>query len=124
MSKKLFLILVLSSITIISIIAQLIRHKKLSEEYSLIWIITSIALVVITFFINDILYVYALYKGKSGSGPYILLFFSIMFIVFMLIFICAKLSTYQRNISELTRAIGLLENELRGYKNEIKQNAA
>jgi hypothetical protein len=121
MSYKLFLLGLLSAVTIVTTVIFLIKKQKLSEEYSSIWIVVSGFIFVSTLFSQHILATYAWIKGDEGSGPEILLFFSLVFIVFFLIFVSVKLSKYKRNIVALTQEVGLLKEKLESLNHPSKK---
>jgi hypothetical protein len=99
-------------------VIRLIKQEKLSEEYSSIWIAVSLLIVVATLFLNTFLDLYSFLKGDNGSGPEIVLFFMVTFLLLFLIFISTKLSLYKKGIHVLSQELGLLRLEIEKIKKE------
>jgi hypothetical protein len=112
MTTKLVLLAVSCALLIAATAAHLIKRNRLSEEYSTIWIVTSLLVLGATIFSRPILRAYSYFKESAGSGPEILLFFALVFIVFFLMLVSVKLSEYKRSLVRLTQELGLLRHEL------------
>ena len=89
----------------------------LTDEYATLWLITSSLFFIGSIFSKEIFFVYQFIKGASGSGLGILLFLSIIMIIFLLIILSSKLSVHQKQIKKLTQKTGLLDNKLRERDN-------
>ncbi len=118
MTYKLLFLGLIVSFLILGVAIVLIKKNKLSEEYSSIWIILSFVIVLATLFSNQILSLYSKIKGQEGTGPEVLLFFSLIFVVFFLIFLSVKLSTYKKRIVRLTQEVALLNEKVGSYPNK------
>lgn len=120
-SVKLYLLSLIFAFIILYTVIKLVKSEKLSEEYSSIWILVSIFILLFTLFSNYFLDFYAFVKGSSGSGPEIVLFFTSVFLLFFLILISTKLSQYKKNIHNLSQELGLLRFELEKFKKEVNE---
>ena len=113
MTLILRLIGIFSALFILIFVLLLIRRKRLTDEYATLWLATSIIFFLGSIFSKKIFLVYQYIKGASGSGLGILLFLTIIMIIFLLIVLSSKLSVHQEQIKKLTQEIGLLDNKLR-----------
>jgi len=113
MTVILRLIGIFSAVLILLFVLLLIRRKKLTDEYTTLWLTTSILFFLGSTFSNEIFLVYQYIKGASGSGLGILLFLAIIMIIFLLIILSSKLSVHQEQIKNLTQKIGLLDSKVR-----------
>ncbi len=117
-SYKLFLLALFAAFVVLYVVIRLIKQEKLSEEYSSIWIAVSLLIVVAALFLNTFLDLYSFLKGDNGSGPEIVLFFMVTFLLLFLIFISTKLSLYKKGIHVLSQELGLLRLEIEKIKKE------
>lgn len=104
---------ILAAFFILIFVLLLIRRKKLTDEYTTLWLTTSILFFLGAIFSKEVFSVYQYIKGASGSGLGILLFLAIIMIIFLLIILSSKLSDHQEQIKNLTQKTGLLDNKLR-----------
>ena len=119
-SYKLILLALFTAFFVFFFVIRLIKQEKLSEEYSSIWIVVSLLIVVTTFFLNTFLDIYSFLKGDSGSGPEIILFFIMTFLLLFLIFVSTKLSSYKKGINVLSQELSLLKLEIEKIK--VREN--
>lgn len=112
MSFKLLVLGLFAALAVAATVLVLIKKNKIAEEYASIWISISVLTVLSVLFSQTLVEAYAFLKGEDGGGPEILLFGSLVVVVFFLLFISVKLSGHERAIVRLTQEIGLLRASL------------
>lgn len=102
-------------------IIELVRRRKLNEEYSFLWLIIGIVLLLITFFPQLIYYI----SNAFGTElPINTLFFTgIVFLMLLGLFFSLKISILSNRVKKLSQKIALLEFEMKkNNKSEEESN--
>jgi hypothetical protein len=102
---------VAGSVALLGVVLELVRRRKLSEEYSFIWILTSIALIVLSA-ARDWVDAIALDLGIL-YGPAFLLLLLVFFVVIAALHFSLVISRQRRQIERLIEDVALLEAEQR-----------
>jgi hypothetical protein len=100
-----------ASVALLGVVLELVRRRKLSEEYSFIWILTSIALIVLSAargWVDAI----ALDLGIL-YGPAFLLLLLVFFVVIAALHFSLVISRQRRQIERLIEDVALLEERAR-----------
>jgi hypothetical protein len=100
------ILVVAGSLFILGLIVELVRRRQLKEEYSLLWIVTAVLLLVFALWYELLLKVTELVGAVLPSTP--LFFFGLVFVLLMLLHFSVRVSTLERRITALTQEIGLL----------------
>lgn len=103
---------VFGSIALLVFVLEMVRRRKLSEEYSLIWILTSGALIVLSL-ARSWVDALALELGIL-YGPAFLLLLLVFFVVIAALHFSLVISTQRRQIERLIEDVALLEARQRG----------
>lgn len=112
--QKVFAIIV--AISLIIIIIELVRRKKLREEYSFLWVLTSIVILILVIWYDILVW---LSKFIGAAVPTSTLFvFSILFVMILLIHYSIKISELTEQIKELVQEITILKTELHTNDNK------
>ena len=106
MDPKLRLIAVGGSVLVFLFVIELVRRHRLKEEYSLLWILTAIALIVLAAW--DGLLNEASDLIGAAAPQSTLFFFGLMFVVLMLLHFSVRISALERRITSLVQELGLL----------------
>jgi len=112
MDIRLKLLAIFSSIGVLILVINLVRRRKLREEYSLLWISFSFFLLIITIWFDITLFVSKILGILNPNNT--LFFFGILF----LIIICLQFSV---KMSELTNKLKILTQENVILKAKIKE---
>jgi hypothetical protein len=96
-----------ASIGLLVLVLELVRRRRLSEEYSFIWILTSVALIVLSL-ARGILDALALRLGIL-YGPALLLLALIFFVAVAALHFSLVVSRQRRQIDQLIEDVALLE---------------
>ena len=93
------------------LVIDLVRRRKLTEEYSFIWILCAAALLVLSLW-RDILHVTARWLGVYYP-PAVLLLVLILFVFVASLYFSVVISGQRRQIEHLVEEIALLDQRLR-----------
>lgn len=118
MTLALRLIGISSAISILIFVILLIRKKKLTDEFATLWLMTSFIFLVGSIFSKEIFLFYKYLKGASGGGLDILLFISIIMIIFLMIILSSKLSDHQLKLKTIVQTLAILDNKIRSLNKD------
>ena len=102
---------VIVSGALLLLVFDLVRRRKLTEEYSFIWILCAAALLVLSLW-RDILHVTARWLGVYYP-PAVLLLVLIFFVFVASLYFSVVISGQRRQIENLVEEIALLDQRLR-----------
>ena len=97
---------VAGSLFVLALIVELVRRRQLKEEYSLLWILTALVLLVFALWYELLLKVTDLIGAVLPSST--LFFFGLVFVLLMLLHFSVRVSAMERRITALVQEIGLL----------------
>jgi hypothetical protein len=102
--------------TLLLLVIDLVRRRKLTEEYSFIWILCAVALLVLSLW-RDILHVTARWLGVYYP-PAVLLLVLIFFVFVASLYFSVVISGQRRQIERLVEEMALLDQRLREAEKE------
>ena len=102
------------------LVIDLVRRRKLTEEYSFIWILCAAALLVLSLW-RDILHVTARWLGVYYP-PAVLLLVLILFVFIASLYFSVVISGQRRQIEHLVEDLALLDQRLRETEREKTDN--
>lgn len=102
---------VLISGSLLLLVIDLVRRRKLTEEYSFIWILCAAALLVLSLW-RDILHVTARWLGVYYP-PAVLLLVLILFVFVASLYFSVVISGQRRQIERLVEEVALLDQRVR-----------
>lgn len=94
-----------ASVVLLVFIIELVRRRKLKEEYSLLWVLTAVVLLVLAAWIDLLQWVTDLVGGVALSST--IFFFALLFVFFMLLHFSLRVSALERTLTALVQEIGL-----------------
>jgi hypothetical protein len=94
------------SLGILLVIVELVRRRRLKEEYSVLWIITGLVLLVLSLWYGLLLRITSLIGAVLPSST--LFFFGLLFVMLMLLHFSVRVSLLERRIMALAQEVGLL----------------
>ncbi len=97
---------ILAAVLILAMIIELVRRRKLKEEYSVLWVLTATLLVVLSVWYGLLVKLTHLIGGTVPSST--LFFFGLMFVVSLLLHFSIRVSMLERRITSLVQEIALL----------------
>jgi hypothetical protein len=95
-------------------IIELVRRRKLREEYSWLWLITGVTIVVLSLWYDLLLAISTFIGGIWPSA--ILFFFGLLFLLLISIQQSVKISKLTDDVKDLSQEIALLTLELKSFK--------
>ena len=106
MDPRLRLVALLGSVAVFAFVVELVRRRRLKEEYSLLWLLTAVTLILLAAWdglLNDVSDLIG-----AASSQSTLFFFGLMFVVLMLLHFSVRISALERRITSLVQELGLL----------------
>lgn len=107
--QKIFAIL--ASVILLVLIFELVRKKKLKEEYSWLWILTGVIILALVVWYGLLLFVTRLIGAASPQTT--LFLFGLLFLVLINIHFSIRISTFTDQIKELAQRLAILTKELK-----------
>jgi hypothetical protein len=105
-STNLRIIAIAGSLALLIFIVELVRRRRLKEEYSVLWVLTALALLLLAAW-GALLRDLAHLIGASSQAS-TLYFFSIIFISFLLLHFSVRVSNLERRVVVLLQELALL----------------
>ena len=100
------IIAICGSLALLLVIVELVRRRKLKEEYSLLWIGTALTLLVLSIWYGLLLKITDAIGAVLPSST--LFFFGLVFVLLMLLHFSVRVSMLERRITALVQEVGLL----------------
>jgi hypothetical protein len=97
---------ILVSVGIFGLVIELVRRRRLKEEYSLLWVLTSIVLLVLSIWYELLLTITDAIGAVMPSST--LFFFGLAFALLMLLHFSVRISQLERSVTLLVQEIGLM----------------
>ena len=119
MTDTLQAIAIAISTALLAVVLEMVRRRRITEEYSLVWIVCAGALLVLSVW-RDILHVAARTLGVHYP-PAVLLLVLILFVFVISLHFSVVLSRQRRQIERLVEDVALLDAELREFR-ELRES--
>ena len=94
------------SLGILLVIVELVRRRRLKEEYSVLWIVTGLVLLVLSIWYGLLLKITSLIGAVLPSST--LFFFGLTFVMLMLLHFSVRVSLLERRIMTLAQEVALV----------------
>ncbi|RMF98393.1 MAG: DUF2304 domain-containing protein [Candidatus Schekmanbacteria bacterium] len=94
------------SIILLIIIIELVRRRKLREEYSVLWIITGITIIILSIWYKLLLFITKLIGAVVPTST--LFLFSLLFLILISLHFSVKISMLTDKLKEVSQEIALL----------------
>ena len=117
MTDTLQAIAIAISTALLAAVLEMVRRRRITEEYSLVWIVCAGALLVLSVW-RDILHVAARSLGVHYP-PAVLLLVLILFVFVISLHFSVVLSRQRRQIERLVEDVALLDAELRELRESV-----
>ena len=104
------IICILIAATIFIVIIELVRRRKLREEYSWIWFLTGVIVILLTL-IPALLSIISKFFG-AGMPVLTLFFFAIIFLMMLCLQFSVEISNLANQIKNLTQELTILKAEI------------
>lgn len=100
------IIAVAGSLAILLLVIELVRRRRLKEEYSVLWVVTALVLLVLSLWYPLLLKITNAVGAVMPSST--LFFFGLVFALLMLLHFSVRVSSMERRVTLLVQEIGLL----------------
>jgi hypothetical protein len=87
-------------------VLEMVRRRRLKEEYSLLWVLTAVGLIVLALWYDLLVNITDLIGGVAPSST--LFFFGLIFVFAMLLHFSVRVSMLERRITALVQELGLM----------------
>lgn len=111
------IVAVAGALLLLFMIIDLVRRRRLKEEYSVLWVITALVLLVLASWYELLQKITDAIGGVADSST--LFFFGLIFAFFMLLHFSVRVSALERRLTSLVQEIGLL-----GVRSQPDEEAA
>lgn len=99
------------------LIVNLVRKKKLKEEYAFLWMVISLISIVLMLWFRVIIFFSYLFGILSPNNT--IFFFAILFLVIICLHFSVKISTLTNQVKILIQENALIQNRLEKIKSEM-----
>jgi hypothetical protein len=121
-SANLRIVAIAGSLALLVFIIELVRRRRLKEEYSVLWVLTALALLLLAAW-GALLRDLAQLIGANSQASTLYLF-SIIFIAFLLLHFSVRVSNLERRVVVLLQEVALLaERERRAAEDRVNGTA-
>lgn len=100
------LLAIAGSLILLLLVVDLVRRRKLKEEYSVLWVLAATVLLVLAAWYQLLGWITRLIGGVTLSST--LFFFALLFVFFMLLHYSVRISAMERRLTALVQELGLL----------------
>lgn len=100
------IVALICGIALLVFIIELVRRRKLKEEYSVLWVITAVAMLILSVWFESLEWITDRIGGVAPSST--LFFLGLLFVFFMLLHFSLRVSALERRLMSLVQEIGLL----------------
>jgi hypothetical protein len=95
-----------ASLVVLGLVIELVRRRRLKEEYSVLWVLTAVVLLVLSLWYPLLLKITNLVGAVMPSST--LFFFGLVFALLMLLHFSVRVSSMERRVTMLVQEMGLL----------------
>ncbi|MCK4546622.1 MAG: DUF2304 domain-containing protein [Candidatus Eisenbacteria sp.] len=110
MSLRIQVLAALAAVLVTIFILELVRGKKLREEYSILWVVAAALMLVLAIW-KESLFAISRFLGVHNANS-LLFFLGFIFVMIYLVHLSMKVSLLTENSKTYSQHIGLLEAEL------------
>ena len=106
MDPKTRVVAIGGSLAILLLVIELVRRRRLKEEYSVLWVVTALVLLALSIWYEALLGITKLVGAVLPSST--LFFFGLAFALLMLLHFSVRISQLERRITVLIQELGLI----------------
>jgi hypothetical protein len=109
---------VAASLMLLVSVIELVRRRRLKEEYSVLWTITAITLLVLALWFDLLVDITRAIGAVLPSST--LFFFGLIFALLMLLHFSVRISHLERSLTSLVQELGLMSAERDTLRRELE----
>jgi len=103
-----------SSIILLLIILELVRKRKIKEEYSWFWLLIGLVIFILVVWYDLLLFITQLIGSETPMTT--LFLFGFLFLIFVNIHYSVRISVFTDQIKKMAQKIGILSKEIEDMK--------
>ena len=107
--QKIFTISI--SIVLFIVIIDLVRRRKLREEFSWLWLLTGVAIIVLSAWYDLLLFITRLVGAVLPTST--LFFFGLLFLMAISLYYSTKISSLHDHMKDLAQCVAILQAEVK-----------
>jgi hypothetical protein len=115
------IIAIAGSIALLFFIVELVRRRRLKEEYSVLWTLTALTLLVMAVLPGLLTFFTKAVGAVLASSA--LFFIALIFVMLMLLHFSVRISNLERNLTALVQELGLMTVERDTLRRELEPAA-
>ena len=94
------------ALAILFMVIELVRRRKLKEEYSLLWVLTAIGVLIVSIFFGLLEHLTSAIGAISPAST--LFFFGLLFCLVLLLHFTVRISSLERRLTALIQEVGIM----------------
>jgi hypothetical protein len=110
---------VAASLMLLVSVIELVRRRRLKEEYSVLWTITAVTLLVLALWFDLLVDITKAIGAVLPSST--LFFFGLIFALLMLLHFSVRISQLERSLTSLVQELGLMSAERDTLRRELEE---
>jgi hypothetical protein len=119
MDPKTRIVAASASVALLLFVLELVRRRRLKEEYSVLWVATALVILVLSLWYGLLLRITHAIGAVLPTST--LFFFGLVFALFMLLHFSVRVSQLERKVTMLVQEIGLLGRVEPGEEEELEE---
>ncbi len=104
------IVALLVSLGLLILIVELVRRRRLREEYALLWLITAAGILILTLRFNWLMWLTRLIGADEPMST--LFFFGVLFSMFISLHYSTRISQLNEQVKDLTQALAITQARL------------
>jgi hypothetical protein len=99
------IITIIGAVGVLLIVLDLVRRRKLKEEYSVLWVVTAIVVLVLAIWYDLLTSITSLVGATAPAST--IFFFGLLFFLVLMLHFSVRISTLERRLTELIQDVGI-----------------
>jgi hypothetical protein len=120
MDPKTRVIAIAGSLALLVFVIELVRRRRLKEEYSVLWTLTALTLLIMAVWFDLLLGLTKAIGAVLASST--LFFTALIFVMLMLLHFSVRISQLERSLTALVQELGLMSLERDTVRRELEES--
>jgi hypothetical protein len=99
------IITIIGAVGVLLIVLELVRRRKLKEEYSVLWVVTALVVLVLAIWYDLLTSITSLVGAAAPASA--IFFFGLLFFLVLMLHFSVRISTLERRLTELIQDVGI-----------------
>jgi hypothetical protein len=101
------IITIIGAVGVLLIVVDLVRRRKLKEEYSVLWVVTALVVLVLAIWYDLLTSITRLVGATAPAST--IFFFGLLFFLVLMLHFSVRISKLERRLTELIQDVGINE---------------